>query len=183
MCVHVCTYAQHIHEALGCDIIWQTLQRIMWCLIPHRGLAVCLIWRQIDWVKICYVCNDHSDICEGMPMILSNNPWPQSFLPSGLHGYGAQQSDWMASPPHPTLPHPVSNSAPCQTERLPLGWVIVQKGGGNTGPREVKDRAGKSGWSRLKETGCGFLYNCRLIYCDISCLTSLYGCACRTVRL
>lgn len=127
----------------------------LWCLIPRRGLAVCLIWRQIDGVKICYVCNDHSAICEGMPMILSNNPFiqnpcPQSSLPSGLHGYGAQQSDWMASPPRPTLPHPVSNSAPCQTEQLPLGWVIVQKGGGNAGPREVKAWARKK-WLKQNE--------------------------------
>lgn len=122
-----------------------------------EGLCVCVVsdstqgvssmsehQRQIDWVKVlCYVCNERSAICEGVLMILSNNPpflksMSPIFSPSRTpktRGSSAVRSSDKASPvpPHPTP----SQTAPCQTQQLSLGWIIVQGGGGSARPRVV----------------------------------------------
>lgn len=51
------------------DFWWDYLS--VWCLIPRGGLAVRLsVERQTNCIKVsCYVCNEPSAICEGMPMI------------------------------------------------------------------------------------------------------------------
>lgn len=160
LCVCVCMY-MHCNY-LSCElgwghIKWQTLERII-CLCGvwfHAGgqQYVCVLEAdRLSSNLTGYVWDECSAICKGTPMVSSSNPpLPKIHVPhlvslqdstnTGL----CSQTGWQSlSLPPDSLPCPVSNSATCQTEQLPLGWVIMQESGHKAGPGEVKD------WERRK---------------------------------
>lgn len=116
----------------------------VWCLNPRRGLAIGLCLTVEGRLKESRAMRIMSALLSVEARLWScappphKNPCPQSFLSSGIHGHRALQS------PHPsqTLPHP--------RKQLPLGWVIVHEGGGNTRPREVRAWNGMK-WLQEKE--------------------------------
>lgn len=148
------TYTSHIHAYLCLVSLWATSNARLW-----EGLSVCVVSDSTMGSVVCLNVNDRLTKlkCSVYCTIVKACLWSCPIIPlPKIHVpnlFSLQDSTvtlgGKASPVHPTTSQ---NLAPCQTQQLPLGRVIVQQSGCNTRPQEAGHWTGMK-WLEEKERG------------------------------